>query len=71
MQTGGHDQIDVTAEDLLEPVAEAEVPEEAGYLFELHEEIHIALWPGVASCNGPEQVERAHSERTQFLDVRG
>jgi hypothetical protein len=37
MQPRRHDQVDVTTEDLLEPVPESDVTDEPGDLVELHE----------------------------------
>ena len=71
MQTGGHDQVDVATEHLLEPVAEADVPDEPGHLVEFHEQVHVSFRPGIPPCNRAEQVERSHAERAQFFGVRG
>jgi hypothetical protein len=49
MQTGDHDQVDPPAEDLLEPVPKADVPNEPRNFLELYEQIHVAFWPGVAT----------------------
>ena len=71
MQAGRHDQVDATTEDLFEPLAKSDVPDESRHFVEVHEEVYVTFRPGIASRDGAEQIERAHSQRAQFLGVHG
>jgi hypothetical protein len=57
MQARRHDQVDVTTEDLLEPISETDVSDEPRHHFKLHEQVHVAFWPGITPRNRPEQFE--------------
>ena len=63
MQTGWHDQVDATTEDLFEPIAKPDVPDEPRNFVEVHEEVYITFRPSIASRDGAEQIERPNPER--------
>lgn len=65
-----HDEVDLAAEDLLEPALHPEEVEEAHGPVEVDEKVYVARWPGVAARDRAEQVERAHSEGRE-LALRG
>lgn len=57
-----HDQVDLGAEDLLEPVLDPEEMEEADGLVEVDEQVDVAVRAGLAAGDGAEQVERANAK---------
>lgn len=52
-----HDEVDLAAEDLLEPALHPEEVEQADRPVEVDEEVHVARGPGVAARNRAEEVE--------------
>src|SRR5438067_2868927 len=63
MQTGGHDQVDVATEHLLEPVAEADVPDEPGHLVEFHGSTSVSGRASPRATEPNKSSDRTPSER--------
>jgi hypothetical protein len=65
-------EVDTTAQDLLQPVLEADEIEQTDGSLELGEQVHVAVGPGLSPRDGAEQIERANAEiADQRLPVRG
>ena len=57
-----HDQVDVAAQDFLEPPLDPEEVKEADGLVEIDEQIDVTVRAGFPTRHRPEQVERTHAE---------
>src|SRR5207248_613422 len=77
MQAGRHDQVDATTEDLFEPLAKPDVPEEPRHFvgLELDQHIHVALRAKGGTKHRPEQGQLADAmtaaERREARTVDG
>jgi hypothetical protein len=57
-----HDQVDLGAEDLLDPALDAEEVEEADGLVELDEQVDVAVRARLSASDRAKQVDRAYAQ---------
>jgi len=66
-----HDQVDATAEDLLQSALHPEEVEQADGLVEVDEEVDVAGGTGFSARDRAEEVERADAQRRELWTRRG